>query len=80
MLSLSVYEPIAMQILLGRLSPNLGEGVELGGRVWCPVKLLHIRYNLFPVTEMLSLSVYEPIAIQILLGGTVPKFWGKGSN
>ena len=49
---------------------------QIGGRVWYPVKLLHIRYNLFAGTEMLSLSVYEPIAIQILLEGTVPQFWG----
>ena len=51
-------------------------GVELGGRVWYPVKLLHISYNLFAGTEMLSLSVYEPIAIQMLQGGTVPQFGG----
>ena len=43
-----------------------------------PVKLLHIRYNLFAGTQMLSLSVYEPIAIQILLGETVPQFGGEG--
>ena len=41
-------------------------------------KLLHIRYNLFAGTEMLSLSVYEPIAKQILLGETVPQFRGGG--
>ena len=43
------------------------------------MKLLHICYNLFDGTEMLSLSVYDPIAIQILLGGrrTVPQF-GRG--
>ena len=52
--------------------------MDLGGRVWYPVKLLHIRYRLFAGTEMLSLSVYEPIAIQILLGGTVPQFGGGG--
>ena len=71
-LSLSIYEPIAMQILLGGIVPEFGEGVELGGRVWYPVKVLHIRSNLFAGTETLSLSVYEPIAIQILHGGTVP--------
>ena len=43
-----------------------------------PVKVLHIRYNLFAGTEMLSLSIYEPIALQILLGGTVPQFGGGG--
>ena len=47
------------------------------GRVWYPVILLHISYNVFDATEMLSLSVYEPIAIQMLLGGTVPKFGGE---
>ena len=71
-LSLSVYEPIAMQILLGGTVPQFGEGVELGDRVWYPVKLLHIRHNLFAGTEMLSLYVYEPIAMQILLGGRPP--------
>ena len=62
MLSLTVYEPIAIQILLGGTVPQFGRGVELGGRVWYPVKLLHISYILFAGTEMLSLSVYEPIA------------------
>ena len=76
MLSFSVYEPIAIQILLGDL-PQFGRGVELGGRVWYPVKLLHISYNLFAGTKMLSLSVYEPIAIQILLGGPSPNL-GEG--
>jgi hypothetical protein len=78
MLSLFVYEPIAIQILLGGTVPQFGGGVELGGRVWYPVKLLHIRYNLFAGTEMLSLSVYQPITKQILLGGTVPQLGGKG--
>ena len=45
--------------------------------MWYPVKLLHFRYNLFAGTEMLSLTVYEPIAIQILLGGR-PPIWGEG--
>ena len=74
MLFPSVYEPIAIQILLGGggTVPQFGRGVELGGCVWYPVKLLHISYNLFAGTEMLSLSVYEPIAIHILLGGPSP--------
>ena len=46
--------------------------------MWYPVKLLHIRYNLFAGSEMLSPSVYEPIAIQILLGETVPPIWVRG--
>ena len=79
MLSLSVNEPIAIHILLGGPSPNLGEGVELEGRMWYPVKLLHIRYNLFAGTEMLSLSVYEPIAIQIMLGRPSPNL-AEGSS
>ena len=41
-------------------------------------KFLHNRYTLFAGTEMLSLSVYESIATEILYGGTVPKFWGEG--
>ena len=77
MLSLSVYEPIAIQILLGGTVFQFGRGVELGGWVWYPVKLLHISYNLFAGTEMLSLSICEPIARQMLLGGTAPQF-GRG--
>jgi len=77
MLSISVYEPTAIQILLGGTVPQFGRSVELGDRMWYTVKLLHICYNLFAGTEVLSLSVYEPIAIQILLGGTVSQF-GRG--
>ena len=54
----------------------MGEGVELEGRVRYPVKLLHIRYNLFAGNEMLFLSVYEPIAIHILFGGPSPNLGG----
>ena len=80
MLSFLVYEPIAIQILLGRGNvPQFGRGIEQGGRVWYPVKLLHISYNLFAGTEMLSRSVYKPIAIQILLGGSSPNL-AKGSS
>ena len=57
--------------------PQFGGGVDLGGRVWYPVKLLHISYNVFAGTEMLSFTVYEPIAIQILLGGR-PPIWPSG--
>ena len=42
MLSLSVYESIAKDILHGEPSPNLGEGVELGARVWHPAKVIRI--------------------------------------
>src|SRR5208282_5030148 len=45
------------------------------GRGWYLVKLLHSRYHLFAGIEMLSLSVYEPIVKEILLGGTLPEFW-----
>ena len=74
-ISLSTHDPIAIQILLGGPSPNLGEGVELGVE-WYPVELLHIRYNLFAGTEMLSLSVYEPIAMQIFCLGAFPPMGG----
>ena len=59
-LSLSIYEPIAMQILFGGGTvPEFEEGVELGGRVWYTMKVLRIRYNLLAGTETLALSVYE---------------------
>ena len=76
-LSLSVYKPIAMQILLGG-RPQFWVGVELGGRVWYTVKVLHIRLNLFAGTETLSLSAYEPIAMQILLREDRPPILGEG--
>ena len=75
MLSLSVYETIAIHILLGGPSPNLGEGVELEGRVWYPVKLLHIRYNLFGGTEVLSLRLRANRNTNFAWG-TVPQFGG----
>ena len=63
-LYLSVYEPIAMQSLLGAV-PQFWVGVELGGRVWYNVKVRRIRDNLFAGTETPFLSVYEPIAMQM---------------
>ena len=43
------------------------------------MNVLCSRYNLFAGTETLSLSVNEPIAKQILVGGTgLPNFWGRG--
>ena len=39
-----------MPILLGGPSPNVWEEVELGGRVWYPVKVLSIKYDLFAGT------------------------------
>src|SRR5208282_3235184 len=61
-------------------STNLGEGVELRGHVWHPVKVLRIRSNLFAGTETLSLSVNEPIARQILSGGPSPPQFGGGGQ
>ena len=78
MLSLSVYEPIAKTHFASGTVPQFRGGVELGGRVWYPVKALHIRYNLFAGIEMLSLSVYEPIAKYILHGGPSPNLGGRG--
>ena len=77
-LSLSVNEPIGKQILVGGTVPPIWGGGRVRGRVWYLVKVLRIKYNLFAGTETLSLAVYEPITIQILLGGTVPQFWRKG--
>ena len=57
MLSLSVYEPIAMQLLHGGPSPNFEEGVELGGRVQYPVKAHHTGHILLIETDTLSLFV-----------------------
>jgi len=55
-------------------------GVELGGESnVLPLKVICSSYNLFAGTETLSLSVYKPIAIQILLGGPSPNF-GEGSS
>src|SRR5208282_3684309 len=76
-LSLSVNEPIARQILSGGTVPQFGEGVELEGHVWHPVKVLRIRSNLFNGTEMISLSVYETIAKEVLHGGNRPPIWGR---
>jgi hypothetical protein len=46
--------------------------------VWCEVKAGYIRHNVSAGNDTLSLSVYEPIATQILLGGREdsPKFRG----
>ena len=50
------------------------------------MKVPYIRYNLFAGTETLSLSVYDPIAIQykFWLGGPSPNLGGRdrvrGSN
>ena len=57
----SPFTSLSQKICMGAV-PQFGVAVELGGRVWHPAKVLLIRENLFAGTEMLSLSVYEPIA------------------
>ena len=59
-------------------TPIWEEGVELGGRVRKPVKAHPNAQNLSIETEMLSLSVYEPIALQIFLGEGPSPNLGKG--
>ena len=54
-LSRTVYEPIAIQVLRGDL-PNLGEEVELEGRMCYHVKARYIRHNVSVESETLSLS------------------------
>ena len=64
---------------MGDRPPIWKEGVELEGRVWYQVKAHHNAHNLSIETETLSLSVYEPIALQILRGGgDRPRIWGGG--
>ena len=41
----------------GGPSPHFEELVKRMGRVWYPVKVLHIRHNLFAGTETLSLCL-----------------------
>ena len=53
-----------------------GEVVELGGRVWYPVKAHHNGHNLSIISETLSVSVYEPIAIQYCSGES-PQIGGE---
>jgi hypothetical protein len=59
-------------------SPICGEGVEIGGRVCYPLKVLCSRYNLFAGTETLSLSVYEPIEMQMFAWGDRPPIFVRG--
>jgi hypothetical protein len=66
-LSLPVYKPIAIRVLWRNHPPFWG-GVELEGRMWYLVKVLHIKHNLFAGTETLSLALYEPIAMRFLWG------------
>ena len=46
--------------------------------MWYPVKVLYIRHNLFVGTETSYLSLYESIAIKMLLGSPSPNFGGRG--
>src|SRR5208282_5565038 len=77
MLSLSVYEPIAKEILHGETAPQFGGGVELGGRVWHPRKssvlgkicLLGPKCYLSPFTSQSQKK--------FCMGGTVPQFGGR---
>jgi hypothetical protein len=78
MLCLSIYEPIAIQIVHGGTVPQFWRKGGDSGRVWYPVKAHHYAQNLSIDTETLSLSVYEPIASQIVAWGTVPEFGGEG--
>ena len=57
--------------------PQFGRGVELGGRVWYPVKLLHIRYNLIVCwnRNAISLRLQANRNTHFALGDqTVPQF------
>jgi len=60
---------------LGDRPPILGWELS---PVCYPLKILCIGYNLFAGTKTLFLSIYEPFAIQILLGEGRPPIWGKG--
>ena len=51
--------------------------MDLWSRVWYPVKVIHIRHNLYVGTETLYLIVYEPIAV-CACGGPSPNFGEKG--
>ena len=66
-----------MNCVWGGSVPHLREGVELGGRVWYLQKARRDGHNMSIENEMLSLSVYEPIALQILLGAVL-EFGGRG--
>ena len=82
-LSLSVYEPITIHILLGGgggggTVPQFGGGDRPRGRVCHPLKFLCSRYNLFAGNDTLSLSVFEPIAKTKFGWGTFPQILWKG--
>ena len=60
------------------MTPKLGEGVGLGGRVWHPQKARHDGHTMTIENETLSLSVYEPIAMQFFAWGDRPPILGSG--
>ena len=66
-----------MHVLWGSSVPPLGGGVELGGRVWYHVKVLHIRHNLFAEADTLSLSVYKLIVMRFFWEGA-SSIMGRG--
>ena len=72
----ALLSPITSQsqckFFLGGTVPQFWVGVELGGRVWHPVKVLLNRSNLCAGTETLSLSSYEPITMQFFDWGPSP--------
>ena len=80
MLSLSVYEPIAIQILIGGPYPDFGEGVKLGVRVWYHVKAHHKGHNLSIETETLYLCPFTSQSqYKFCLGGPSPNL-AEGSS
>ena len=73
MLSLSVYEPIAINILLGGPSPNFGGRSGVRGSSVVPMNAHHNGHNLSLETVTLSCFVYEQDALQVLgLGEATP--------
>ena len=63
---------------LGDRPPILGEGVELGGRVWYPLKAHHNGHNLSFEIDTQSRFAYEQVALQILGLGTQLTNWREG--
>ena len=72
-LFLSVYEPTAMQTLLGGPDTQIGRRGGARGQIWYLVKTHHNGHTLHIDTEKLYLSVYETIAIQMFARVTVPQ-------
>ena len=64
-------------MLLGGTVPQFGRGVELGGRVWYPVRLLHISYNLFAGTKCYLSQFTSQSQYKFSLGDR-PPIWPRG--